>query len=342
MKKKIFIGVQELCGVASGYTKGLRALGYNADFVTYHIPKFKYSYDKYMDIKGLFPNFHRLNTISIWIKLIINALRVVFKYDCFIFLFGASLLPRNYDLPILKALNKQIIMVFLGCDIRTRYHKLLEDENCLLCKECTNNCDEVFKKNKVEYIEKYVDFIFAQQEYAQILTKNFYYVYVPIDTDFWYPVENINNDVPVIVHIPSDPILKGTKYIVEAVEKLKAEGFKLDFRLLENITNEEVKINLQQADIVIDQILQGWHGVLSIEAMSLAKPTVCYLKDIYLEKTPEIPLVNANKDNIYDVLKFLIENKTERISIGQKSRDYVLKKHAIKTAVKDFINILEL
>jgi Glycosyl transferases group 1. len=105
---------------------------------------------------------------------------------------------------------------------------------------------------------------------------------------------------------------KGTTFVLEALNELE-ETHDFERVLIENSPHEEVIQILQQADIVIDQLLQGTHGVLSIEAMAAGTPTVCYLRDDLIDTYPgSIPIVNANPDTIKSVLSNLINSPQKK------------------------------
>jgi len=125
---------------------------------------------------------------------------------------------------------------------------------------------------------------------------------------------------------------------LEALNELE-ETHDFERVLIENSPHEEVIQILQQADIVIDQLLQGTHGVLSIEAMAAGTPTVCYLRDDLIDTYPgSIPIVNANPDTIKSVLSNLI-NSPQKENQSEKDRDYVVNTHDNKVIAKDLIKI---
>jgi glycosyltransferase involved in cell wall biosynthesis len=93
-----------------------------------------------------------------------------------------------------------------------------------------------------------------------------------------------------------------------AVEQLRAEGVLFDFLLVENLSNSEAIKVYEKSDLVIDQLLAGWYGAFAVESMALGKPVICYLRENDLHLIPtkmrdELPIINANPDSIYAVLR---------------------------------------
>ena len=103
--------------------------------------------------------------------------------------------------------------------------------------------------------------------------------------------------------------------------------YNFDFLLIENSEHKNVMQQLSKADIVIDQLILGAFGTISLEGMALGKPTVCFITDDLQKKLPGIPLVNSNPDSIYSTLESLLMNPSLRNEIGKKSREYVEENH---------------
>ena len=145
---------------------------------------------------------------------------------------------------------------------------------------------------------------------------------------------------PVILHIPTEPLVKGTKYVVDAIEKLKAEGYKFEFRLKRQLTQAEMYDEIASCDVYVDELLCGSHGVTSVETMAAGKVTVTYIRPDLVPKFPaEIPLVNANPDTFYSKLKELICEPALRADLSCRSRQYVEKYHDADVVVGELIHI---
>jgi hypothetical protein len=138
---------------------------------------------------------------------------------------------------------------------------------------------------------------------------------------------------PVVVHAPSNRAVKGTRYLVEAVERLKAEGVGLDLVLIEGLSNAEAFKLYESADLAVDQLLAGWYGGFAVEMMALAKPVICYIRESDLGFIPpamrsQLPLIRAEPATIYEVLKAALATPSERLArIGADGRAYVGRWH---------------
>lgn len=147
------------------------------------------------------------------------------------------------------------------------------------------------------------------------------------------------NKKPLIVHSPSAPIAKGTKYILEAVEKLK-NSYDFEFKLVENMERREALKIMRDSDIFVDQLILGAHGVAAVEAMAFGKPVICYINsEIGKNYPPDLPIINADPENIFEKLEMLLKNPTLRNETGKQSRKYVEKYHDDEKMARQLVEI---
>jgi hypothetical protein len=150
-----------------------------------------------------------------------------------------------------------------------------------------------------------------------------------------YVVQNIpgRREIPVVVHCPTNRRNKGTPRIIDAVNYLHSQGVMFTFNLVEGVSRAAVKEALNQADLVIDQVLCGWYGALAVEAMALGKPVMCYIDHNHSCRMPvqmldEIPLLMVYPEHICSDLNWwLTKGRANLAMMGEKSRVWVEKYH---------------
>lgn len=146
---------------------------------------------------------------------------------------------------------------------------------------------------------------------------------------------------PLIVHLPSNISKKGTDAVLGAIENLKSRH-DFDFRLIHNVSRVEALKMMQECDILLDQFAIGSYGMVSLEAMAYGKPTICYLQDNVVARLPAgCPIVNANRDNLANVLEGLILDGSKRHEIGRLGRIYVEKHHNAHKVASDLARIYQ-
>ncbi|MCT7995237.1 hypothetical protein [Laspinema olomoucense] len=244
------------------------------------------------------------------------------------------------DLPLLKKAGKGIVVTYQGDDIR--------QGDVSQAKFEINFANEVdpgyyseesdsHKRHRLAIFAQYADRIFATTPdllnflppQSQILPK------CHIDLREWLPInqENSLSKVPLIIHAPSHRQVKGTRFIVDVISRLKSDGVSLEFLLVEGVSHAEARKLYEKSDILIDQLLAGWYGGLAVELMALGKPVICYLREGDLKFLPaqmskDLPIINATSITLYEVLKQLLTvRKHELPEIGRKSRAYVERWH---------------
>lgn len=260
------------------------------------------------------------------------------KYDVFHFYFGDSFLYYeplkidNWDLPLLSLLGKRIVMTFQGCDIRRR--DLFERELDLSpCTYCEDPCDSRRKAIRVRKIGKHADALFVSTPDLLLLVPQAQ-VRPQIAPDLLPVAKNSINpnegNLIRIFHSPSKRFKKGTNFLVDACHELQKDNLPVELVLSEGVPwNENMEI-MKSCHIVVDQLCGGWYGNTSVESMALGLPTVCFVRDEFLNKMPygqEFPIINARADNIYQVLKEIAGNKAMLREHGEKGPAFVREYH---------------
>ena len=160
-----------------------------------------------------------------------------------------------------------------------------------------------------------------------------------IDLSSYDPVPPVERERVRIVHAPSNLDKKGTQYVVEACTQLP-----VDLDVVHGVRNEEALERIKQADIVVDQVLRDWHGILSIEGMALGKPVVTSLDDDAVRETEEhfglkVPIVRTTKDDLVDTLRPLVDSFAERKRLGEAGRAYVEEVHDVERMTDRLLDI---
>ena len=220
------------------------------------------------------------------------------KTDVFHFYFGLTLVPRRLQFPILRATGRKAVFHFVGSDIRGKTPEQLA---------------------------------YAQQADARVVGSYDAIRWVPdadvippgIDLKRYMPSPGRGDERPLVVHAPSRKASKGTEFVEAACAQLP-----VDLDVVHGVTHDEAVERYRQADIVVDQLNAGWYGLFAIEAMALGKPVVTFLHDEAVRRTEEafgvpVPIANASKETLADVLRPLVDDADERRRRGALSRRYV-------------------
>ena len=256
---------------------------------------------------------------------------------------GNSFLHSNWDVPLLHNAGKPMLMHHWGNDVRTAERNKQLNPYAIPSSYWS---DEQIT-NRLKLLSRHIRHAIVQ-DYELYPHVSDYYEHVhvlPLACNVSaispaYP--NPSNRSPVIIHAPTNREFKGSAYVEKAVHDLQGT-IKFTFETIEKTSHQEAMSRYLQADIVIDQILCGTYGMLSVEAMAMGKVVVAYVRDDVKSHMPQdLPIVVANPDTIRDVLAELVNNPEKLHEIGVASRAYVMKYHGVEQVVDQLLGIYSL
>lgn len=220
-------------------------------------------------------------------------------------------------------------------------------------EEYYNAISDLHKQKQIKRMEKYSNKIYAlNPDLLYVLPKKTQFIpYCHISLNEWTPVYNQREDRPLkIGHAPSHRKAKGTQYLLDALETLKAQGYHFDLVLVEGMNNVEARKCYEQIDVLVDQLFTGWYGGVAVEAMALGKPVLVYIREEDLHFIPDamrhdLPFFNVTPYTIEKELRKVLEMPREDIyELGRKSRAFVEKWHdpiaIAKQIMEDYEKVL--
>ena len=231
--------------------------------------------------------------------------RLLPRTDVFHFYFGLTLVPKSLQFPLLRAARRKSVYHFLGSDIRGK-----PPERLAYARRA--NARVVGSYDAIRWVPD-----------AEVIPPG-------IDLAEYPHVPPSERSRPLIVHAPSSRTRKGTEHVIAACERLDA-----DLEIVEGIHHDEAKRRYQAADVVVDQLNAGWHGVFALEAMALGKPVLGFLHEEAVRRSEEgygvrVPIVNVTKETLRDRLAELVADPTRRRELGAESRAYVERVHDVE------------
>ena len=141
--------------------------------------------------------------------------------------------------------------------------------------------------------------------------------------------------------------IKGTGAVLDAVERLKADGLPVRLVFAHDIPSTRVRFLQVQADIVVDQLNYGRYGANARESMMLGKPVICRLSSHQAAPLPDLrpideaPLIDASEASVYEVLRDLVVDADRRRRVGRASRAFALAWHAEDACAARYETVIE-
>jgi len=295
------------------------------------------------------------------LRLLLRALR---HFDVVHFNYGSSLTPRLYpaavtgrrggahrifdayarlvelrDLPLLRRAGKAIFVTYLGDDARQADVARARFAVTQFSEPGLPHDDPDLDRRKRAWIaafDRYAHGIYAvNPDLLHVLPERARFVpYASVDVRALRPEQPPHTARRLVVaHAPTDRRTKGTRFVLDAVERLRAEGAHFEFRLLEGLPHEEAQRRYADVDLFVDQLLVGWYGVAAVEFMALGTPVVAYLREEDLAFLPsamraQLPILSATPETVYGVLReWLTARAGELAHRGEESRRYARRWH---------------
>lgn len=278
-------------------------------------------------------------------------------------LFGRDFLVTTW---LARLMGCRLVFQPTGChdDDTKADWQLLDNGN--VCNNCGffDRCDDRLNALNFARVRRYFDFAvsFGYKDSRQLVERHL--KYKAIDLELWSP----SLSVPLQHRLPATSNLrilhsaylknsgrgwlgrniKGSPYVLNAIERLRAEGHPVEYMYIENKPSNQMRFYQVQADIVVEQLIYGWWGSTGVETMALGKPVVCYIrpawKAFFLRTFPEyssLPIVEADTTSIYDVLKKLVMDPELRAIKGAESRRFAETHFDPERNAKAFAEVLE-
>jgi glycosyltransferase involved in cell wall biosynthesis len=354
-KKRLVFGSTPIINIKY-YSSSLKKFGYSTE--TYTI-----KYYERINERGDWDRLlhEEFNFAPYYFRPFLAFLFSLFRYDVFFISFDGFFLgntPLKYfQASILKLANKKIVVIPYGGDsyVYRNIKSVYTIHGLLMSYPMASRNQKNISKN-VDYWCKYADCVipgimgpdgFGRWDVIMPST-----LMIDVEKLWKYSIrENISDgsmETVTVAHAPNHRGFKGTEFIIQAVEELIAEGFKIKLILLENLQNAEVRrILYESTDILIEQLIVTGHGLNAIEGMASGVPVISNLEDdsyvgplrrwSYFE---ECPIVSSTPEKIKSNIIKLVKNPSLRKELGVAGRKYVEKYHSYKASIFLFNNIL--
>lgn len=351
---RFLIGCYEICGLIRTYSEELKKQGHHVTTIADKNAFFDYSYDypltnlkyDYFKKKTKTPFFQKLffkfselmEKCFPKLRLYLILLSLARKTDVYIYIWE-GFVPDKYLFRILKLFSVKTIVLFLGDEVRNFTALSSEfDVSPWVFPEHYAQKSVEESIMKLRYAEKYADLIYSVPDQMGFAVRPYFHLHLPVDVSAYY-FKNHFRKVPIVLHLPSEPFIKGSDVIMETLKELKEEGLEFEIMYKSRIPHEEVKTVLAEVDILVDEIILHGPGVLAMEAMASG----CAVATNHLEMYSGIfgpPVCSVNYKNIKEKVRELILNYDYRQELITKGYEYVSRECAPSVVVSNILNDL--
>lgn len=200
---------------------------------------------------------------------------------------------KGVEVPLLRLAGKKVIRHYHGSELRGK---------------------------KVSFLDSFSNkFFVSTPDLLQYATKAIWLPNLVNEKEIPAKKQKTDNTL-TILHIPSNPEIKGSSYIDSAISKLSEEGYKINYIKKTGISHKETLELMAESDIYIDQLNIGFYGVSALECSLIGVPVICFINPDFRVLTPYI---NSTKDTILETIKKVYNMKKSELSqIGEYEKEF--------------------
>ena len=323
----------EIAGQASVLARALRAFGVEAHSLAYNpgFPQYRPDEMRDYDARPVLPRYAGY---------LASLARHLGRWDVCHFHFGRTLVPpHNPDLPAHRALGASIVFHYHGCDIRNREH-MLKTHARAACTECDPFCSPARQRAIRAQARRFADAELVST--PDLLESAPHAAHFPVAADLReYAAAPPSGPPKLVIHAPTNRLIKGTAYVERAYEALRARFPGTRFVTLERLPWHELRAAMAEADAVVDQVFMGWYGMVAVEAMALGKPVLCFIRPDFEARLEGCPIVRTSLETLADDLAHVLSDATDRRRLGEAGRAYVEREHAAPVLARRLLGLYE-
>ena len=154
---------------------------------------------------------------------------------------------------------------------------------------------------------------------------------VVVDPQVWAPGPRVlERDRPVVVHIPSNPLLKGSALIDPVLTELDRRGV-IEYRRGAQVPSSAMPDLVREADILVDQLTLGLYGVQAAQAMSAGRLVLSYVGDAIRTRLAaydaELPIVEVAPDTLAEQLLAVLADRDRARSVAEEGTRFASRFH---------------
>lgn len=295
-----FLLIGNICGIPNSIRDAQIKLGHTAKTLSFD-PDPHHASDFDYDVP------YSLGRVQSAIKRMWILLKTGWNYD--VFHFAGNSLANGMDIIVWKLLGKKIIIHYHGSEIRNKSQPSFH---------------------------RFADALFVSTPDLLPFAPNSKWLPNPVYIENYMGAVPSND--PIIIHSPSNPLLKGTSDILKVLDTIP----NIKFKIISGVPYEEALDHYSKATIVIDQIKIGWYGMVSLECMAIGTPTMCYISPELIKyiQTPYPIFITSEKTLKSDIL-LLLQNKDLRIKQIENGKNYVSTVHNPENIAKTIIKSIQ-
>jgi hypothetical protein len=259
--------------------------------------------------------------------------RVLALHDVIHYHFNGFLFDDGTDLRVLQRMGKVVVVHYRGCDLRCRSINMAKNPGLNVCQECSyppGSCDTDYQRNKIAISRTHSDIRFVTTPDLLDFTDDAEHLpfIAPYAIDFSAiaPAPRTPGVFRVVTS-SNHPALDGVRFVRDAVDRLAAEGVKIELIEIYRQAFAEALALYKSADLYCGKLRMGYYNNANIESLMLGVPNMCYIRDEYLDRIPDSPIIVARPEDVYQKLREWVGKPDELKRLGSRGPEFVRRHH---------------
>ena len=269
---------------------------------------------------------------------------LICRYDVFIFGANYSYLGFYLDRIFLRVFNKTIIDPALGSDVRPPFLSgLFTNKRPWILYFAT-----IFKYYRVRAKLLFSTYVIDHPTTSQFNMRPYIpHQYVGFPFELNTSLATQKTDKKIILHAPSNPKVKGSVIVREAIDELK-DTYDFEYRELVGVHHLEVMNELSQCAFVINELYSDvLMSGLDTEAAWFAKPSIIagYNLDMVTAsiegyEVPPTYRIYPSKEALKEAIIHLLTDDKYRVSLGNRAQEFVRKNWNAQAVAQKYLEII--
>ena len=233
------------------------------------------------------------------------------QIDLFLVMGDGFFNNETKDFEYLRKRGAKVVQLFYGGDARcwNAFHQEYKVDISTMTEQPIDNSNFNSILTRLRKAELFSNQIYSLPDQMGLAIRPYSKITVPFEFEK-YQFNITNRAVPKIVHIESRQPYKGEEFIYSAIEKLKMEGLPFEFRSYKNLAHSEVRHVLEDADILVDEVMIFGPGSLGNEAIACGCALATKMQPDHIIARN---VCNLSEHNILEPLRRFILNRETRV-----------------------------
>jgi hypothetical protein len=250
----------------------------------------------------------------------------------------------GWELPLLRRMGRKLVVHFRGCEVRDRTRLMAAHPAMNICQECDYTpraCEADHNVERRRLAADHADAVLVTTPDLQAFAEGAEHMpfFVPTTTEALRRRDWADRPFR-IVHATNHPGIEGTRHIREAVEGLRAKGFRVELQVLQGARHDEVLAALRDADLAIGKMKMGYYANAQIESMAVGVPTITYVRPEFMtDALRDSGFIFATLDSLSSVLEYYISHPAALAGKRERARRSILALHNNAEISKRYVEV---